>query len=98
MRKITLRLDEKNHDLLRRLAEDKGTSINEYLTQLIEKDVSDYLWNDVENRINRKIELLSEVMAEQTKEYVNNTAMMKAMMNVMLEILNVEVIEYEEEN
>lgn len=95
MRKITLRLNENNHELLRRLSEDAGISLNEYLTRLIEKDVSDHLWNDVENRINRKIELLSEVMAEQTKEYINNKALQQGLINIMLEILNVEVVEDE---
>lgn len=93
MRKITLRLNEKNYELLRRLSVEKNISRNEYLTQLIEKDATDHLWEDVEQRMNRKIELLSEVMEQQTKEYINNRMMLQAMMEIMQEVLNVEVIE-----
>lgn len=95
MSKLTVRLDEKNHELLRRISAEKNVSINEYIIQIIEKDLSDHLWNDVETRMNRRIELLSNVIEEQTKEYINNKAMLQAMIEIMQEVLNVEVIEDE---
>lgn len=95
MSKLTVRLDGKNHELLRRISAEKNVSINEYIIQIIEKDLSDHLWNDVETRMNRRIELLSNVIEEQTKEYINNKAMLQAMIEIMQEVLNVEVIEDE---
>lgn len=93
MKDYALRVEEKNYALATKLAKENNISFNQYVNDLIERDLTDHLWTDVESRINSKINLLSEVMEEQTREYINNKKLLRATIDVLLESLNVEVIE-----
>lgn len=93
MKDYALRVEEKNYALATKLAKENNISFNQYVNDLIERDLTDHLWTDVESRINSKINLLSEVMEEQTREYINNKKLLRATIDVLLESLNVEVVE-----
>lgn len=93
MKDYALRVEGKNYSLATKLAKENNISFNQYVNDLIERDLTDHLWTDVESRINSKINLLSEVMEEQTREYINNKKLLRATIDVLLESLNVEVVE-----
>ena len=71
MKKVTLRLDEQDYSLAKDRAEKMNISMNTYFIELLNKDIENNMFNDIETRMNRKIELLAEVMEEQTREYIN---------------------------
>lgn len=96
MKNYPLRINEKNYELAKKLVSEKGISFNEYINELVVRDLTDDLWEDVESRINRKIDLLTNVLEEQTKEYINNKATLQAMIEITQEVLNVEVMDDEE--
>lgn len=97
LKNYALRVNEKNYEIARTIIDEKGISFNEYINQLLERDLTDDLWVNVEERVNRKIDLLSKVMEEQTKEYINTKTLLMATIDVLLESLNVEVESYDEE-
>lgn len=95
MKKVTLRLDEQDYSLAKDRAEKMNISMNSYFIELLNKDIENNMFNDIETRMNRKIELLAEVMEEQTREYINNKKYLGAVLDLLMETLNVEVIEDE---
>ncbi|WP_026859552.1 hypothetical protein [Jeotgalicoccus psychrophilus] len=95
MKKVTLRLDEQDYSLAKDRAEKMNISMNTYFIELLNKDIENNMFNDIETRMNRKIELLAEVMEEQTREYINNKKYLGAVLDLLMETLNVEVIEDE---
>ena len=90
-------MSEEKHEMIKNLAKEKGITFNEYMIQLIDRDLTDNLWINVEDRINGKITLLSKIMEEQTKEYINTKSLLMATIDVLLESMNVEVDDFDEE-
>lgn len=95
MNKFTLRLDEQDYSLAKDRAEKMNISMNTYFTELLNKDIENDMFHDIEIRMNQKIELLAQVMEEQTREYINNKMYLRAVLDLLMETLNVEVIEDE---
>lgn len=95
MKKVTLRLDERDYALIKDRVEKKNISMNAYFTELLIKDIENDMFQDVETRMNRRIDLLVEVMEEQTREYINNKRYLGATIDLLMEALNVEVVENE---
>lgn len=95
MKKVTLRLDEQDYSLAKDRAEKMNISMNTYFTELLNKDIENDMFHDIEIRMNQKIELLAQVMEEQTREYINNKMYLRAVLDLLMETLNVEVIEDE---
>lgn len=95
MKKVTLRLDEQDYSLVKDRAEKNNISMNTYFTELLNKDIENDMFHDVETRMNQRIDLLAQVMEEQTREYINNKKYLGAVLDLLMEVLNVEVIEDE---
>ena len=56
MKKVTLRLDEQDYSLAKDRAEKMNISMNTYFIELLNKDIENNMFNDIETRMNRKIE------------------------------------------
>lgn len=96
LKKVTLRLDEQDYALAKNRAEKHNISMNTYFTELLNKDIESDMFHDIEIRMNRKVELLAQVMEEQKREYISNKKMLGVMIEMMQIGFNLEVLEEDE--